>query len=171
MVAPLKISDIKVVIDKATMDTAYDKYERKVLTRTGAFSRRVMRNSIRRKPKRKAYTPIPPYPRYQANSSSGLRLIIFVYDKIKGTITVGPVKFKSSQRRRFKNRTETWSYSKTSVPQLLNEGGTVNVDQMYKSGRSYFKTYRFRAFPFVNEALEISVKRMKEIIEQEELKK
>ena len=89
---------VKFFFDRATVESALDKYERRVLGRTGAFTRRVMRNSIRKRPKKKGFKSTPPFPRYRAHKNSGLRLIYFVYEPHKGSVFVDSAREKGIER-------------------------------------------------------------------------
>lgn len=165
----LDVRSVKILIERATVDNAVDRYERKILTRTGAFGRTVMRRSIR-KARKKGHKPTPPFPRYKAHPNSGLRLIIFVYDSIKGSVTIGPLKFRTKTKSRWHNRTQTIDLKGKSVPELLNEGGTATITRTYKSGRTYRDTANYRRFPFRDLAFDKTVKFMKDLIKTEEIK-
>lgn len=169
MVARIELEDVRYFFDRATVQSALDEHERRVLSRTGAFGRQVMRNSIRKRPKRN-YTPKPPFPRYRVHRNTGLRLIFFVYSPFTGSVVIGPVRFKNATKRVWHNRIEFWNYGSKTVPELLNEGGIVHVTQKYRSGNTYSRTFNYRRFPYRDEAWEKTLEFMKKVIEQEELK-
>lgn len=166
----LQVKDVKFIFDLATVESALDKYERRVLSRTGAFGRRVMRNSIRKAPKNKQFKTSPPFPRYRGHRNSGLRLILFEYEPGGGSVVIGPLKFRSSRRRQWHNRVEEFNTGSRTVPELLNESGSMRVMLQYRSGHVYSKTYRYRRFPFRDIAMEKTLDKMKEIIANEKLK-
>lgn len=107
--------DFKMFVDRSKVFSRLAKKERRVLTRVGGTTRLAMKRSMRkaRKPKKGdsggSKTGEPP--RYR---SKRLRdAIFFGYDEKTKTVVTGPLKFKSP--------------NSVSVPQLLNEGGTVTV--------------------------------------------
>ena len=160
---------VKLFFDRATVESALDKHERRVLGRTGAFTRKVMRNSIRKRPKKKGFKSTPPFPRYVAHSNSGLRLIFFVYEPAKGSVVIGPVKFRHKTEYVMHNRIERYDIGADTVPELLNTGGTSRVTRVYRSGRTYLHTFNYRKFNFVDIAREEGIERMQEIIAEEQL--
>lgn len=123
--------------DRETVKRATDRYERKVLTKTGAFGRTVMRRSFRR-------TSTVSAPGRPPHSHVGLLrdLTYFAYDQQAGSVVVGPILFKRKK-----------GTSKT-LPELLDQGGVVS-----ENGET--KTYRAR--PFVDPALTAAANEMQQI--------
>lgn len=154
------------------MTKALDNKERKVLSGTGAFGRAVMRRSIRKAPKvRKKYTPQPgKAPRYHVHPNTGLRLILFAYEPTRGSVVIGPLKFtSSSQRVAFRARSYTQSTNKT-IPQLINDGGSVTRVTTYRSGHTYTKSLYYRSFPFRDLAMPPTIEKLKELTRTVEFK-
>lgn len=100
--------------------------ERKVLARTGGFARKVMRQGMKR---RKKVSQPGQYP--SAHAGQLKQLIYFGYDG--GGLVVGPVLFKGRGAQ---------PVGKT-VPELINEGGTVTVRE---TRRTYKANYAARPF-------------------------
>lgn len=95
-----KFFDSKVVM------SATDRAERRILSRAGAYVRRISRSSIRKRKK----TSEPGKP--PTNRIGTLKkLIFFTYDTNRKSVVIGPMKF-----------------GKGEAPKALEEGGTITVE-------------------------------------------
>ena len=141
--------------------------ERRVLSGTGAFARKVMRNKIRPAPKKKKGAS--KYPRYHGSSREGLRFILFHYSPSTGSVVVGPVGFNTPQDfikvRGGRQRTS----SRKKVPELLNEGGVATRTTHYLSGTIIRTTMNYRPQPFSTDTMPDATKKFRELMEKEAL--
>lgn len=93
----------------------------KSLKRAGALLRQTMRQDILRPRKR----PSQPgeAPSVHTSGFAGLRTILFVYDGSTDSVVVGPVKLNQKQQ-------DFITLGAITVPQLLNEGAVVNIQEV-----------------------------------------
>lgn len=177
--ASFGIKGFEMFFDRTAVENAIGRYERKVLSGTGSFGRRVMRNSIRKAPKqRRGRTRVRiagKPPRYHVHRNTGLRLILFEYNPNVGSVVIGPLKFRRFRRSGAESfsrgrRTRIQNTSGKPVPQLVNEGGNGRKIIEYKSGHTYTRPTVHRAFPYRDLALLPTVAKMREIMDKTELK-
>ncbi len=135
--------------DRQKVINSIDRKSRQVLTRSGAFGRRVMRNKIRKAPKRQSKTRSSLFPRYHGSSNSGIRLILFGYDPRRQTTIIGPLKFDANRPRASKRgrRIVTKPVGKT-IPELLNEGGQAQQIDEQLNGRRETRRINYRKHPY-----------------------
>lgn len=164
--------------DRTAVENAISKYERRVLSGAGSFGRRVMRNSIRKAPKkRKGKTRVRPAgrpPRYHVHRNAGLRLILFEYSAHSGSVVIGPLKFRRSTTTgatKFSRgrRTKVVNTSGKPVPQLVNDGGNGRKVIEYRSGHTYTRQTTHRSFPYRDLAMEPTVSKLRELADKTEL--
>ena len=166
MAVTFGVSDFRLFFDRAAVQSAVTKQERRILSRTGSFGRTVMRRSIRKAPKKRKKAPKPPFPRYHVGSNQGLRLILFQYEPNNRGVVIGPLKFTSDRSKKFAPYGSFRDYSPFPVPQVLNEGLTTTRIVKYKSGRRVRKTLRYRKFDFADRALVTTAEKMAAITEE-----
>ena len=165
----LNVRATNVFFDGAKILEHMDAKQAKVLARTGAFAQRVMRNSIKKAPKgkktRQKAKATGKYPRYHAHKNSGLRLILFSYDPIQGSVVVGPYKFGTPEAfSEFYRGRRTITTSDKTVPQLLNEGGVAKQTTEYRSGTVVNRQMNYRPRPFADDALEPATEKFKDLM-------
>lgn len=128
----VKIST-KMFFDKPAVMSAMDRAERRALSKLGAFTRTAARRSIRRR--KKASQPgKPPSAHAASGSFASLKNILFVYDKSKGSVVVGPVKANQVQTE--------WvgglGGGNITVPQIMEEGGVIMIrEESLNKGKSW----------------------------------
>lgn len=105
--------------------------KRRALLRIGAFGRTVMKRSFRKR-KGSSTPPQPPY------SHVGLLrdLTLYAYESSRESVVVGPKLLRASR-------------GTSTVPQLLNEGGTVRR-QIATTGGKKLQVAIYRARPFAS---------------------
>ena len=170
----MQLTNFRFFFDRQTVRSALSNYERRVLTGSGAFGRAVMRNSIKRAPRKKRYRAQPPYPKYHGAAREGLRVVLFGYDRARHSVAIGSLLFRGTRRtstRRTKRATiTTTDMSGKTVPQKVNEGGVSRQVVEYKSGHTYTKIVNHRAFPYADLAFRPTVDKMREISAKTELR-
>ncbi len=132
-------------IDRRGVGDALDKKERRVMARAGAYAMSIMRNGMRR---RKGPGSVGGYP--NAHSGELRKLIFFNYDVSQGSVLIGPLRL-GSQPKWLPGNIQT-------VPQLLNEGGTVQRTVHRKQ-----RTFRYKPRPFVDLTLDKAAANLVEI--------
>lgn len=142
--------------------------ESRVLSRTGAYARTVMRNKIKKAPKKARSSSR--YPRYHKNKDGGLRKVLFSYDPTKGSVIIGPRKFR--QRGFYQlsddSRRRTNPGGKT-VPQMLNEGGVATQTTEYISGAVIRKQVNYRPSSFVDDTFKPATIFFRQLLKEIEL--
>lgn len=109
--------------DRPAVINAVDKATLRTLSRFGAFVRRRARSSIRfRKRVSAAGSP----PSSHSKSEPNIRTILFAYDKSNRSVVIGPLRF-NGKRTGIKA-------TKGTVPELLEEGGEIAVEEVQLSG-------------------------------------
>lgn len=152
------VKDFAFFFDRDAVINRLSRYERQVLTRTGAAGRTIIRNKIRRAPKSKsgqARSKESIYPRYHGSSKLGLRQILFFYSPQRKSVVIGPFRYNPSgwsRRDRYGHRFVTNPVGKT-VPQLLNEGGHAKRKDEWPSGVTKSRRVRYRRFPFRDDSV------------------
>jgi len=119
-------------INRKSVTDALDKKERRVLARAGGTARQIMRRGMRRS---KKPGPVGGYP--NAHSGELRDKIFFNYNQSHGSVSVGPLRL-ATQPKWLPSGIET-------VPQLLNQGGTVRR-LVHKKQR----TFVYKPRPFVD---------------------
>lgn len=127
--------------DRPKVVALMDKTTRRILGRFGALTRKIERQSIRRR--KSSSRPGQP-PHAHAKGNDGLKLVYFAVDPAKRDVVIGPVGFKAADG--------------TPVPELLDRGGTVT---RRIRGRTRRQTYRAR--PFAEPAGREAIKQLPEI--------
>lgn len=107
--------------DRAAVAKAVDKGRIKGLSRFGAFYRTAVRSSMRKRKK-----PSKPGQPPSVHEGSIKRLTFFSYDASSRSVVAGPAIFKGKARA-------VQSVGKT-VPQVLDEGGKLVVQEVQLSG-------------------------------------
>ena len=163
------IRDFRLFFDRLAVINAVSEKERTILSRTGFYGRKVMRNSIKKARKRrtlksgklsKPYRARPPFPRYHVHKNTGLRLILFQYEPTNRGVVIGPLRFRTGRSTHFASFGRFRDYSPFPVPQVLNEGLTTTRLIKYKSGTRIRRTLRYRKFDFADRALEPTAEKM-----------
>lgn len=118
--------------DRDKVQRAMDRKGQRCLSSAGAFGRTVMKRGMRR---RKSVSAVGAYP--SAHAGQLRDLIYFGYDAASKGVVIGPTLFSGTQD----------GGSKT-VPQLLNEGGTVTrvVRRTGQPSRPVRQVYQPRPF-------------------------
>ncbi len=131
-------------LDTRKLVKAMDRKERKVLYRSAAYARTTMKRGMRR---RKKASGVGDYP--SAHSSEIRDTIAFAVNPSSGASIVGPLAF---------SKQPSWLPSGiTTVPQLLNEGGTVRRIVKKKT-----QIQRYKPRPFVDLTTVVAAKRLAE---------
>ena len=140
---------IKITIFRGEFSNRIREWERRVLLRSGGFTRSVMRRRIRRK----AYGSTSPpggFPYAHAPGGAGLKAIYFDVKLgfVNSDVVIGPQKFVRKRPKMGKQR-RTTIRSRKVVPQLINEGGPASVITEWKhSGITERGTANYPARPF-----------------------
>ena len=172
MTTTFKIKRFKFLFESQKLLSRLDKKERRVLSLTGVTGRREVRKRVRPRPKsrtrrknrtRFVYSHVGP--------NQGLREVYFVYEPNKGTVVIGPRKYSNSgNTQQVDTGSSRITYRRnTTLPDLMNEGGTVSKQTTYKSGGSVIKNIRYVARPFVTDAVPATQKRFRELMAKVEL--
>lgn len=171
--------------DRDAVLTRLSKKEAKVLSLTGLRGRDEIRRRVKPGSKKKENDGI--YPRYHTHKNAGLRFVLFVVHPLRASVLIGPQKYSTEvygqslvsstteggrdERGRFlKNATTKhvigWLEKVPSkpVPQLINEGGESQFTYRYKSGKTYVRRVKYRAFLFVTDAERPTLERMKKLL-------
>ncbi len=157
--------------DRPKVMRAIDAKNRRVLVRTGAFGRRVMRGSIRPAGKKGRKSDPGQPPRYHVASGEGLRLIFYSYDSQADAVSIGPLKFRQGAAQRHGDRTiRTVPRGGKTVPQLLNEGGSAVQITQFASGDVVRRVARYRPRPFRDLSLPPTVQFFKKLMADEAFK-
>ena len=119
--------------DREKIDARLSRMEKRGLSRAGAFIRRRMRQSIRRR-KKISKPGSPP-----SSHTGDLKKILFVYDKNESSVVIGPIRFDSKDK--LSGRTQ---------PNILEQGGSV-WDKIRR------KHLKFKPRPFAEPALQAEV--------------
>lgn len=140
-------------LDRPAVERRVERKKLRTLKATGFFGRRVMRNSIRKAPKKYRPTPGRP-PRYHGKNSH-IRRILFGLNGSDGLV-IGAMALNS--------RTVSWTsqgvvYRQSpaagkTVPELIDQGGEAIRTITYHSGQTTKETIQYDAFPFTEPALE-----------------
>ena len=101
--------DKRIFFDKPGIISRMTRKTRRVLSATGAYARGVMKKGMRY---RKATSQPGDYPSAHKGNPLLRQLIFFGADIATGSVVIGPILFKPSGEAK-------------TIPQLINEGGTV----------------------------------------------
>jgi hypothetical protein len=112
-------------LDRAAVLARAGKMRARALGMGGAYIRRKARDLLR-KGKKPAQPGKPPKTH---GSEPNVRTILFAMDPATDTMLIGPVKLNSAKRLRASNR--------LTVPELLEQGGTAEVDQYSPDGQEW----------------------------------
>jgi hypothetical protein len=147
--------------DKHGITEKMDRKTKRVLSSTGAYSRTVMKNGMKT-----ANGSAPPGAYPHSHQGDLKRLIYFGYDDATKSVVVGPTPFKSR---------ESSLTGGLTVPQLVNEGGTV-YRQGFVGPRRHRRPagvrlrYSYQARPFVALTAPIAAKKLAENMAKFDLK-
>lgn len=147
--------------DKHGITEKMDRKTRRVLSSTGAYSRTVMKNGMK-----SADGPAPPGAYPHSHQGDLKRLIYFGYDDATKSVVVGPTAFR---------RRENTLDGGLTVPQLINDGGTV-YRQTFVGPRRHRRPagvrlrFSYQARPFVPLTAPIAAKKLAENMEKFDLK-
>ena len=122
--------------DARPVRKAVDRATRAVLSKAGAFVRRSARQLIRRR-KRPARPGEPP----SSHKGHLRRLIFFGYEPQQRTVVIGPALLGGRS-----------PYGPQTVPEVLEEGGTVTTRDPGRDGERVRRNYRGN--PFMGPAME-----------------
>lgn len=151
--------------DRKGIIAATDRKTNKVLSSTGAFSRKSMQRGMRYR--KKSSNP-GDYPSAHKPTAYLRERILFGFDVESRSLIAGPDKLNRSDR-------DVLASGRT-VPQLINEGGVVLRKQTYDKTTKKFRPIRrarrhtYRARPFVALTLPVAAKKLAENMEKIELK-
>jgi hypothetical protein len=137
-------------IDVVGMGRALEKKDKKVLFKSAAFARTVMKRGMRRSKK------VSRAGGYPAAHAGQLRdLIFFDVDVAAGSVGVGPLKFDSGEKD---------AGSAGTIPRLINEGGRVSREVGPKGNRRIVSMV-YKPRPFVELTLPKAAAKMAELYE------
>lgn len=148
------------------------KKQKAVLTRTGAWTRRVMQNSMPlaggRNKRRNVSTPGRP-PVARRGRGGGLRWVLFHVDMTQQSVIIGPGRTlpKTSVIRQAKRTMIV--RRKVAVPRLLDKSGNADVTiQWHQSGQVQREVWNYRRFPVSSwqPTRDQAVKKFHELIKQ-----
>ena len=123
----------KMFFDRDRVVNAMDRKAQRCLSSAGAYGRTIMRRGMKR---RKGISAPGGFP--SAHAGQLKELIYFGYDAATKGVVIGPTLFKKDR--------ELTGTTKT-VPQLINEGGTVfRVKKVGRGSQHIRQTYRPRPF-------------------------
>lgn len=162
------IKDYTFFFDRTVVEKSISRNEKRILSGTGAFGRKVMRRNIRKAPKKRRAGRSDVFPRYHEHPNTGLRLILFSYNPTSRSVVIGPQKFttKSINSKSFKRGRRLTTTSTKPVPQLLNDGGTAVRVLTYRSGHLYRRTVKYRKFPFATFAMFPTIKKFQQLTQE-----
>ena len=150
--------DRDLVIDRLS------KKEQKVLSLTGLRGRDLIRRNVKPAPRNqdKAHGPLP---YYHGHKNVGLRYVLFVASLADRGVIIGPQYFPGTEHSRSRHKFGIVELnSPKPIPQLINEGGTVEKHITYKSGVSVSDIQDYRPYPFVTNAIEPTTERFKQLL-------
>lgn len=161
--------------DRSAVIARLERKERRVLGRTGSYTMRVMRNSMRPGGKKGRVSQPGEAPRYHGR---GLlkRLIFFGLDKSSGAVFVGPELLASEHRpidQKHKSRSRPviadYRSGGKTLPEFVNDGGTATRITRYPSGRITKHTIRYEPRPFRDLAMPKGIAKLQELLASEPL--
>jgi hypothetical protein len=125
--------------------------EKRVLFKSGAYGRRVMRSGMRPGGKKRKSSAPGQYPRYHQGSNRALRHVLFEVNLRDGTVVIGPPigwtkQILGAGDSDVISRTQ---FTGKTVPQLVNDGGRSVVTTLFESGVSQSLSVNHDARPFV----------------------
>ncbi|MGB0600580.1 MAG: hypothetical protein ACPGLY_28210, partial [Rubripirellula sp.] len=127
----ITVDSFKFFFDRPAVMNAVDRYERSVLSRTGAWSQGAIKKRVKQGTGRERKGYKRKFPKYWGQRDGGLRKVLFAYDQSSATVVVGSLRFRNQTRRiRFKDRIFTTTPIGKTVPQLINEGGRARVTEI-----------------------------------------
>ncbi len=145
----------KMFFDRDKVVNAMDRKTHQCLSSAGAFARTVMKRGMRR---RKKISQPGEYP--SAHAGQLRDLIYFGFDGNTKTAVIGP-KLYSGKDTAQRNKT---------IPQLINEGGTVVRAIRQKNGTLKRVTQQYQPRPFVGLTAPIAAAKLAENMEKFDLK-
>jgi hypothetical protein len=171
------MSEIRVVVG-ASLDIRLDEpnYQRrieskvrKVLFRTGKYTQKVLRSSIKRAGKKRASVSGTP-PRAHISGGGGLKYVLFDVDLAKDRVKIGVGRTHPKGFTQFANKT-IYYRSRTPVPQTLNDSGTVMYETVWNSGQVDVQTVLYKQYPITKYGPTVSaiVNGFKKIIADQQL--
>lgn len=144
----------KFFFDRPAVTNRVDKMKRRKLSRAGALTRAIGRNSIKKKKRTRKegrgknrrevpQKPSPPGspPFSYEEGTPNLRTILFAYEPNSESVIVGPVKLNSNR-------------SVPPVPELHEKGGTARRTVKTRRGGVKIVRARYRKRPFMVPAME-----------------
>lgn len=163
---------VRTTLNFAQLRMRIEKKQKAVLTRTGAWTRTVMQNSMPlaggRSKRRNVSTPGRP-PVARRGRGGGLRWVLFYVSMAHQSVIIGPgrTKPKTSVIRRAKSTLIV--RRKVAVPRLLDRSGTADVTvQWHKSGQVDQQIWNYRRFPVSSwkPTRDQALKKFRELIKQ-----
>ncbi len=142
-----------------------DKKTRRVMIRTGAFGRVVVRRMIKRRKK-----PSPPGhpPHAHAPGAQGMKDVRFAVNNRGDTVAIGHIKYDTVFAPKFFRGVTTVQTSRKPVPQLLNEGGRAQLEVRGPRGTKNVPL-NYRPRPFRDKAFAVTANFLRGLLEKEPL--
>lgn len=166
------IKDTKFFFDSDLVKKALTSFQRRVLLRTGAYGQAVINNSLKQGTKRRRTQSggkVGRAPFY--NVRPGLKdNILFAYSPLKKSVVIAPRLFRSKHKQvqRINGGVQITKPVSKTVIELIETGGRAVRQIIYNSGTSKTLSLRYRSFPYVNPALDPTIRRMKRFVREEE---
>lgn len=124
----------KFFLDRVEVERKIGKLKAKALTRGGAFVRQAARKLLGPPSTRPARPPGQPPRVHSADERASLRNVLFYYDARNDSVIIGPVHLNQVQQSAI-------DLGRYTVPELMEGGGTVNIQEISKDKG---KTWRRR---------------------------
>lgn len=131
----MKVVDL--FVDRPAVRQAVEKARKKNLIRWGALTRKIARNSLRRRKK----SAQPGNPPHTHSPAPNLKTIYYAFDTQTKTVVVGPVLLGSN--------------AGSPLPEKIQKGGVV-IQRVGTRRKPKLRRTRMRAFPFMGPAMEKS---------------
>ena len=125
---------VDMFFDRQKMLNAWNRKEYKILSGTGAYYRKIVRNSMRPGGKKNAVSKPGKPPRYHTKLLRNG--ILFGYDKSSRSVVIGARKLNGSE----------------SAAEVLEKGGTTIVKTLSKNGKRKRRAVKIQARPYVGRA-------------------
>ncbi len=145
-------TNLSATFDRAGLFKRIDRKDKRVLGRTGAYGRQVMRRGQRRK---KGASSDGGYP--NAHAGQLRDLVFFNVDLAAGSVSIGPLKFEGAEKN-LPAGVET-------IPQLINQGGTVRKE-VGREGSKRIEALVYKPRPFVELSTQTTADRLADLYEK-----
>lgn len=127
----------KLFLDRDAVQKAAGRRNARALAKAGAFVRRRARSSIRRR--KKVSEPGGTPSAHSKSPVDSIKNILYVYDPASRTVVIGPVRL---------NQRNTVNGRRSTVPELLEIGGTARIEEeryQHDSTAQWFRRDRRRS--------------------------